>query len=301
MFSISAEFRREVAVGLYSVVGAAGAVAALRLAFGLEPTIRGTSLAWGGVLLGLAVCLTARTLLPATRRTDVLTFSLPVVMALGILSPAGFLAFAPAAILLGVAPRLTALYASVLPVRAGDPDRHTKAAETVVDVVVWGAEQETPESLINPPADGPDASPVDAGLEARLLANCRVDPETPARDESFDFGGASTEQAPPCQWMKRTRDCTGSESVRGGVTIDFGPGQKLAVVHLPFSPALEAAPQIECEQLTGDSARIRVALCRAFGARLEVRRSSAESAEEMQIEFDAHVEGQGVPRHCDAA
>ncbi len=81
------------------------------------------------------------------------------------------------------------------------------------------------------------------------------------------------------QWFSRNT-ADGQDRIEGQVTAEFAAGQTLAMVHLTFNPPFSALPELECEpEETDDPAtdlRWKVAALYRYGARIEVRRTSAE-------------------------
>lgn len=69
------------------------------------------------------------------------------------------------------------------------------------------------------------------------------------------------------------RIADGCESIEVAWRIDFAPGQQLQSLHLPISPALASAPEVECEPLEGTEVDVTVGAVHTFGVRLDVRRS----------------------------
>lgn len=75
------------------------------------------------------------------------------------------------------------------------------------------------------------------------------------------------------QWMTRSIQVD-REVIEGGCRIDFSAGQKQAVLHLPFTPALSGTPEFECEAIDGSDVRFRITARLPYGIRLEIARSS---------------------------
>ena len=87
--------------------------------------------------------------------------------------------------------------------------------------------------------------------------------------------------------MERVKDEHGSEMVEGTINVFFEVGQKRAHLHVPFSPPLEGLPEVECEAVSDDSVRCKVAVRQPYGIRIEVRRSDASSALRTDVGFAA--------------
>jgi len=90
------------------------------------------------------------------------------------------------------------------------------------------------------------------------------------------------------QWMTRSVTSEGWERIEGAVKVDFAPGQKQAVIHLPFYPPLMGQPEIECESLAESAVRFKVAAAHPYGARIEAKRAGeADTAETVEVGFTA--------------
>lgn len=87
--------------------------------------------------------------------------------------------------------------------------------------------------------------------------------------------------------FERVTDAHGGEMIEGTVTIRFSRGQKRANVHVPFSPPLAGRPEVECNAVDDDSIRVKVPECRAWGLRIEGRRSDVSTTQESEIAFSA--------------
>lgn len=84
------------------------------------------------------------------------------------------------------------------------------------------------------------------------------------------------------QWMSRSR-VEGMDVAEGSFRIRFAAGQRLAPVHLPFSPPLADTPEFECEPADESDLRFRTTAVHAYGVRIEVSRSS-DCDEEASVE-----------------
>jgi hypothetical protein len=74
------------------------------------------------------------------------------------------------------------------------------------------------------------------------------------------------------QWMSRSR-VEGLDVAEGAFRVHFTAGQRLAPVHLPFSPPLADTPEFECEPADESDLRFRTTAVHAYGVRIEVSRS----------------------------
>lgn len=87
--------------------------------------------------------------------------------------------------------------------------------------------------------------------------------------------------------FQRVTDELGGEMIEGTVTIRFDPGQKRANVHVPFSPPLSGRPVVECETVDDNSIRVKVPERRAWGLRIEGRRTDTGTCQVSEIAFSA--------------
>lgn len=147
-----------------------------------------------------------------------------------------------------------------------------------------------------PLADLPPASPDTARDRTADTQDPFADDSSTHDDNAGD--GPSTvsgQSADDLQVADRTRqadfervsDDLGGEMIEGTVTIRFSRGQKRANVHVPFSPPLAGRPEVECSTVDDDSIRVKVPECRAWGIRIEGRRSDTSSVQESEIAFSA--------------
>jgi hypothetical protein len=84
------------------------------------------------------------------------------------------------------------------------------------------------------------------------------------------------------QWMSRSQ-AEGLDVAEGSFRVRFAASQRLAPVHLPFSPPLADTPEFECEPADDSDLRFRTTAVHAYGIRIEVSRS-ADSDEEAVVE-----------------
>jgi hypothetical protein len=75
--------------------------------------------------------------------------------------------------------------------------------------------------------------------------------------------------------MSRSRQ-DGYDVVEGEVQIDFVAGQRVVVVHLPFSPPLAGTPEFECEGLDQVELSFRTTARHTYGVRVEVSRPATQ-------------------------
>ena len=75
------------------------------------------------------------------------------------------------------------------------------------------------------------------------------------------------------QWMSRSQ-VEGLDMAEGSFRVRFAAGQRLAPVHLPFSPPLADTPEFECEPADDSDLRFRTTAVHAYGVRIEVSRSA---------------------------
>ncbi|MBT4867683.1 MAG: hypothetical protein HON53_21490 [Planctomycetaceae bacterium] len=110
--------------------------------------------------------------------------------------------------------------------------------------------------------------------------------EAPEPDESSPLGESDETDAEDLaegdgqafsQSMSRVTQDDGSETIEGTVTLRFGAGQQIGVVHLPFSPPLVGQPQVSCYLLEDLPVRLRATATHTYGARLEARRIETTS------------------------
>ncbi len=87
--------------------------------------------------------------------------------------------------------------------------------------------------------------------------------------------------------FERVTDELGGEMIEGTVTLRFDRGQKRANVHVPFSPPLPGAPEVECDAVDDDSVRVKVPESRAWGLRIEGRRTDTSTIQESYLSFSA--------------
>lgn len=107
-------------------------------------------------------------------------------------------------------------------------------------------------------------------LAAQEKISEEAPPEEPVSEkECCDLFGEHSEWV--TQEFRRTKTPEGAEAFEGYVKIDWEPGQKTTVLNIPFAPPFSECPEIYCEPNDGCPSRTKVAECRPFGTRIEVR------------------------------
>jgi hypothetical protein len=92
------------------------------------------------------------------------------------------------------------------------------------------------------------------------------------------------------QWMTRRRLADGGEVIEGAVTIELDPAQKVGVVHLAFVPPLSSDPRAECHLLCDFDGRVRIAVAKSYGMRIEARQSGERAlATSINVAFSAQA------------
>lgn len=89
--------------------------------------------------------------------------------------------------------------------------------------------------------------------------------------------------------LQRRLTATGTDLLEGQLQAEFAAGSRQAVVHVPFIPPFSVAPRVECEIADGSDARVKVGAVFPYGARLELRRNTAELPEQ-QIALEIYAE-----------
>jgi hypothetical protein len=109
---------------------------------------------------------------------------------------------------------------------------------------------------------------VDHAVDEDPLAEDAADEEQSADESPLIFDTLASDVT---QWLTRSQSA-GVEQIKGGMRVEFAPGQRDATIHLAFCPPFSRTPQVVTEDVDGASLEIRVAACFPFGARLTVRR-----------------------------
>lgn len=124
----------------------------------------------------------------------------------------------------------------------------------------------------------------DESLDSRLSAlAAQVDRRSGLEDRADEeataipFETSTSLVHPSCrpettQWMSRSRSAD-TDIAEGAFRVHFTAGQRLAPVHLPFSPPLADTPDFECEPTDESDLRFRTTAVHAYGIRIEVSRS----------------------------
>ena len=121
------------------------------------------------------------------------------------------------------------------------------------------------------------------GLELAATANA----ESNGRTSDERHGPPS---AAVSQWLRREALADGAEQIEGANRLSFAAGQKHAVLHLAFTPALAGVPTIECEPLDSAAVELKVAAVYPYGARIEARREgSLDRPADVEIGYVASV------------
>jgi hypothetical protein len=128
----------------------------------------------------------------------------------------------------------------------------------------------------------PPRSPMSVELSSSFAV---FDPLTEDDDES---NNATDRQI--TQRMTRQTLSDGSEEIEGSVRVLFAAGQRLASVHVPFSPPFAIAPQVECELASDEEARWKVSVVYPYGMRIELKRSNGETEADVELSYSAICE-----------
>ena len=110
-------------------------------------------------------------------------------------------------------------------------------------------------------------------------------PTIVATEDAPEDGLGATQQ----QWFHRSTPTPGHEVLEGRVRVRFAPGEKLAAVHVPISPPLDAVPHIDCEVTADSDIRATVTARYPYGFRAELRRSDATAEETCELTFIATI------------
>ena len=110
----------------------------------------------------------------------------------------------------------------------------------------------------------------------------------PAMQDADELPFAEDSNRSVSQWMTRSVTDEGQECIEGAVQVHFDPGQKQAMIHLPFCPPLLEQPAVECEVLSDAEVRFKIGAVHPYGARIEARRTGPiENAETVEVGFSA--------------
>ncbi|MCH2200376.1 MAG: hypothetical protein MK102_00285 [Fuerstiella sp.] len=105
----------------------------------------------------------------------------------------------------------------------------------------------------------------------------------PHRNGDDSQGAGSSRQTT----FERVTDELGGELIEGTVNIQFDRGQKRANVHVPFSPPLSGIPEVECDTVIDESIRVKVPERKAWGLRIEGRRTDTSAPQQSDVSFSA--------------
>lgn len=112
---------------------------------------------------------------------------------------------------------------------------------------------------------------------------------TPAETDAADCESESESDPPAAldfeletagQWLRRAFDEEGADTLEGMLQTRFEPGQKLAMLHVPFCPPFASIPRFSCET-ADDGVRAKVAAVYSYGARIELKRT-ADLSEDLE-------------------
>lgn len=78
----------------------------------------------------------------------------------------------------------------------------------------------------------------------------------------------------------------GCDTASGRCRIEFFPGQRIATLHVPFVPAFDHVPDCEVELADGEGSP-KVTATRAYGTRVEIRRSDITSRASVTLLWSA--------------
>jgi hypothetical protein len=126
---------------------------------------------------------------------------------------------------------------------------------------------ETPNASVEPLFERPLAEPAALSETIELAEAAALPFEL---HEPMLHPGSNPETT---QWMSRST-VEGLDVAEGAFRVRFAAGQRLAPVHLPFSPPLADTPEFECESADGADLRFRTTAVHAYGIRIEVSRSA---------------------------
>lgn len=94
-------------------------------------------------------------------------------------------------------------------------------------------------------------------------------------------------------WTRRHL-ASGEDAIEATLRAEFLPGQRTEHCHLAICPAMHATPVVNCQQLGGPAARIKVAQVLPHGARIELKLAeAARSPTQIFLRVTAH----GRPLH----
>jgi hypothetical protein len=128
---------------------------------------------------------------------------------------------------------------------------------------------------------------VDHAVHEDPLAEDAADEEESADKSPLIFDTLASDVT---QWLTRSQSA-GVEQIKGGIRVEFAPGQRDATIHLAFCPPFSRTPQVVTEDVDGASLEIRVAACFPFGSRLTVRRPPSAKIRETLAKIESYRVG----------
>lgn len=108
-------------------------------------------------------------------------------------------------------------------------------------------------------------------------------PAQPPPSAALDHAPPSLEdpELPPdsevTQRLVRRRTVDG-EVLEASAALEFAPGEQRVSLHLPISPALPAAPEVECEPWEDEDLELQVGAAYPHGVRIDARRRGDDQA-----------------------
>jgi hypothetical protein len=100
------------------------------------------------------------------------------------------------------------------------------------------------------------------------------------------------------RFQMQRRAAAGGETIEVHARLEFPPGAREAVLHVPLWPALDTDPEVDCEPLNGEDVEIRVTSAERYGIRLEARLPSAAAKHQsilIGLEIRAAAAGGRIP------
>jgi hypothetical protein len=138
------------------------------------------------------------------------------------------------------------------------------------------------------PADGTlaDEGPAD---ETPQGLTAEGDVEEDVEEASFDDEEELAEpEADVLQQCTLRREKDGSQRLCGWLRMPVEVGQRTGNLHVAFCPPFEKTPQIDVEQYSGPSCRVKVGQVLPYGVRLEVKLDElAEESDSILLRFSA--------------
>jgi len=126
-----------------------------------------------------------------------------------------------------------------------------------------------------PPETTPEATPPKA-THASAISDSTASPEDPVPAGDV------------LQQFTRSQAADGSEELSGWLRMRFLAGQRTANEHVAFCPPFARTPQVTVEQLDGPPVRIKTAQLLPYGARLDLKlTTAAQLPESVLVRFSA--------------